>query len=144
MLQNLPLHYKNDLVSHSVLPQKVIYKTCFPMANRTTYHLVTKLVILVQMIQSLVSNLDLDKPLNLLPSILSTEKCEKNLAFMNTGTQFKNSSKQASDVLTGAGVSAVSATDFLRDLLQVTAHPPVCSACNMGEMQMYLLEWLNH
>jgi len=78
MIQKLYLHYKNDLVSHSVLPQKVIYKIGFPMANRTTYHLVTKLAILLPIIQNLVSNLDLDKPLNDLPSTYLPEN-EKNI-----------------------------------------------------------------
>jgi len=56
----------------------------------------------------------------------------------------QNSSEQASQGQTGAGVCAISATDFLSDLVQVTLLLPVSSACNMGEMQMYLLAWLNH
>lgn len=51
------------------------------MANRTTYHLVTKSVILVTINQNLVSSLDLAKPLNLLPSIFFYWKMWKIFGF---------------------------------------------------------------
>lgn len=65
------------------------------MANQKIYHLVSKLVILIPAVQNAFFSLDLDKPLNLLSSILPTERW---LNFIITGTESKNSSKQASDV----------------------------------------------
>lgn len=84
------------------------------MANQNIHHLVTKLVILIPTMQNLFFSLDLDKPFNLLSSILSTVIW---LDFIITGTESKNSSKQASDVPTGAGVCVVCATDFLHYLI---------------------------
>lgn len=81
--KNLPVHYENDLISHSVLPQKVIYNICLPVANWTIYRLVTKSVISVPIIWNPVSILGLDKSLMILPYMLCIGRYEKYLAFLN-------------------------------------------------------------